>query len=182
MKQIELDLILIKHKDWALGKSDGERADLRGANLCGADLYGADLRGADLRGANLRGANLRGADLYGAELYGTDLRGANLRGADLYGADLYGADLCGTDLYGAELYGTDLRGANYKCDGNFHHITNVGSENGVLELYSCGSKGWFIRRGCFSGSKDEFLSAVSDTHGDNEHATKYRAIIDLFCK
>ena len=139
-----------------------------------ADLRGADLYGAYLRDANLRGADLRDANLYDADLYGADLRDANLRGANLYGADLRGAD-----LYGANLYGAD--GKELKCDGKYHHITNIGSESGTLELYSCGADGWLIKRGCFTGSKDEFLAAVYETHGDNYHARKYRAIIAALC-
>ena len=122
---------------------------------------------ANLCGANLRDVGLRGADLYGADLRDANLCGANLRGADLCDANLRGAN---------------LRDADYLCDGRFHHITNIGSENGVLELYSCGESGWIVRRGCFFGNVDEFLVAVDSTHSDNEHAIKYRAIIDLFCK
>ena len=125
-----------------------------------ADLYGADLRGADLRGADLRDANLRGADLRGANLYGADLCGANLRGAHLRGAKI-----------------TDTA----TCDGNFYHITNIGSERGTLELYSCGEYGWHVKRGCFSGSNQEFLGAVAKTHGDNGHGKKYREIIAALC-
>ena len=99
--------------------------------------------------------------------------------ADLYGANLRGANLCGADLRGANLYGAD--GKELKCDGKYHHITNIGSESGTLELYSCGADGWLIKRGCFTGSKDEFLAAVYETHGDNYHARKYRAIIAALC-
>ncbi len=146
--------------------------NLRGANLRGANLGCANLRGANLRGANLRGANLRGADL----------GGANLCGADLGGANLCGADLCGADLYGVNLYGVTIA-ENYNIteENRFHHLTNIGSENGTLEMYLC-SEGWFIRRGCFSGSVDEFLEKVTGTHGDNEHAVKYRAIVEVLCK
>ena len=120
---------------------------------------------ANLRGADLCGANLRGADLYGAVLRGADLRGANLRGANLYAADLCGAKITKTAI----------------CDGVYHHITNIGSEVGTLELYSCGDYGWHVKRGCFSGSKQEFLDAVNEAHGDSEHGKKYRAIIEVFC-
>ena len=116
--------------------------------------------------ANLRGADLRWADLSDANLSDADLRGADLRGANLRGADLRWAN---------------LRGADYKCDGVFHQITNIGSERGVLELYSCGQSGWLVRRGCFFGTKAEFLAKVKETHGENSHAVKYNGIIDLFC-
>ena len=107
---------------------------------------------------------------------------ANLSGANLYGANLHNANLYGADLYGADLYGANLNDATpWKCDGEYHHITNVGSEKGTLELYSCGDNGWLIRRGCFIGSKVEFIAKVKDTHGGNEHAIKYLALIEILC-
>ena len=121
--------------------------------------------------ANLCSADLRGADLRGADLCGVNLRGANLCGADLRGANLCSADLCGADLC-----------EGYESDGNYHHITNIGSENGTLELYSCGDKGWLIKRGCFTWSKEEFITKVKETHGDNEHAVKYLTLVELLCK
>lgn len=79
----------------------------------------------------------------------------------------------------------NLRGADdgrWECDGAYHHLTNIGSENGTLELYSCGDKGWLIRRGCFTGSKGEFIAKVKETHGDNKHAVKYLALIEILCE
>ena len=63
------------------------------------------------------------------------------------------------NLRNANLYNANLSNANdqkWFCDGNFHQLTNIGSEKGVLEVYSCGELGWFIRRSCFTGSKSEF--------------------------
>jgi len=166
-------------------------ANLRGADLRGASLRGAGLRGADLRGANLRGANLRGANLFGADLRGADLCGANLYDADLGDADLGGAGLRGAGLRGANLYDANMRGVNLRdadlcgaymtygwvLDGRWYHVVNIGSDSGTLELYSCGEQGWVVRRGCFQGSLSEFLMAVADRHGDNEHGRQYRAVI-----
>jgi len=104
----------------------------------------------------------------------------NLYGANLYGADLRDANLYGADLRGAYLYGADDK--KIKCDGRFHHVINIGSECGILELYSCGADGWIVKRGCFTGSKDEFLAAVNKRHGENEHGKKYRAIIAALCE
>lgn len=166
-----------------------EAALERGINLEGADLYGANLSGANLSGSNLYKSDLYGANLYLANLAGTILCGANLYNANLYKTDLYGAHLHGVSLSGASLYRTKLCGAilcyddkgDWICDGKYHHITNIGREGGTLELYSCGEKGWLVRRGCFTGSKEEFLRAVSKTHGDNEHGKKYRTIVELLC-
>jgi hypothetical protein len=134
--------------------------------LIGANLHGANLHGANLTGANLHGANLHGADLYGADLYGADLYGANLTGANLTGANLRGAILS--------------PGRVITSSNTFHHISNIGSERGTLELYLC-ETGWFVHRGCFSGSKDAFIAAVDKRHGESEHGRKYRAIIAALC-
>jgi hypothetical protein len=166
------------------------------ADLYGADLYGADLRGADLGGANLRGANLGGANLYGANLYGADLRGANLRGANLYGANLYGADLGGANLYGANLYGADLGGANLrganlgsadlggkKLSGGrpFFQLGPIGSRSDYLLVFNTDS-GIQLKAGCFSGSIDEFETALDAEHGANVHGEEYRAALVLIRK
>ncbi len=94
MSEVNIRLILEKHKKWLHGEKGGERANLRGADLGGANLRGADLGGAYLGGAYLWRANLRGADLGGgAYLGGANLGGAYLRGANLRGANLRGAYL-----------------------------------------------------------------------------------------
>ena len=126
-----------------------------------ANLRGADLRGADLYGANLRGANLRGADLYGADL----------RGADLYGADLRGANLRGADLYGANLGEKKLIG-----DRPFLQLGPIGSRYDYL-LSFITDKGIHLKAGWFSGSIDEFESALDAEHGSNEHGDEYRAAL-----
>jgi len=192
--------ILKSHKQWLKDNNTGTRASLRGAYLGDVDLSCADLRGVDLRDADLKGADLKGADLKGADLSCANLRYvdlrdanlscANLRGADLDGADLRGADLRDTSLRYVDLRDVNLRGASlrgaimrqgsstYICDGGYHYVTNIGSEKGTLELYSCGENGWYVKRGCFKGTKEEFISAVIEKHGDSEHGKKYLAIIE----
>jgi hypothetical protein len=176
--------------------ADLHDADLRGANLNGANLGGAnlgcaDLRGANLRGANLGGADLRGANLRGADLYGADLRGADLRGADLRGADLRGADLRGADLYGADLRGADLRGADLRGadlrgkklsgDRPFFQLGPIGSRSDYLLAFNTDS-GIQLNTGCFSGSIDEFETALDAVHGANVYGEEYRAALVLIRK
>ena len=38
-----------------------------------------------------------------------------------------------------------------------------------------------IATGCFRGTVKEFLAAVRETHGDNEHAQAYRAAVKFIC-
>ena len=148
----ELKEILEKHKAWANGRENGERADLRGAdlheiNLCDAILKGADLRNAGLHGVNLSGASLYYADLRGADLRGANLRGANLCGASLCGANLHGAHLCGVNLYHANLCyanlcDANLRGASLRC-ANFSNADLSGvdlSETDLHDANLCNTK------------------------------------------
>lgn len=83
---------------YAAGKRDFRRINLKGVNLSNANLSGANLEGANLAKANLSNVNFSGANLRGA-----DLRGANLRGANFYFADLTESYLWGADLDSANL-------------------------------------------------------------------------------
>ena len=53
MNEINIKLVLEKHKKWFNNEKSGECANLWGANLWGANLEDANLRDANLRGANL---------------------------------------------------------------------------------------------------------------------------------
>ena len=139
-----------------------------------AVLTGADLRDADLRDADLKDADLRGADLTGARL-----RGAVLWGADLTGADLTGADLTGADLRGADLTGAYLRGAYLDTKQCYVSISPIGSENGCLWTIKNEQGVLIYNRGCFSGTEEEFISAVKKKHGGTEHEKLYMAAVEL---
>ena len=106
-----------------------------------------------------------------ANLYGADLGGANLRGANLYGADLYGADLGGANLYGKKLIG----------DRPFLQLGPIGSRSDYLLSFII-DKGIHLKAGCFSGSIDEFESALDAEHGSNKHGDEYRAALVLIRK
>ena len=101
-----------------------------------------------------------------ANLYGADLGGANLRGANLYGANLYGAN-----LYGKKLIG----------DRPFLQLGPIGSRSDYLLSFII-DKGIHLKAGCFSGSIDEFESALDAEHGSNKHGDEYRAALVLIRK
>jgi len=180
---MNVEQILADHAQWLKDSSTGKRADLKGVNLRLADLRKVNLSGADLSGAHLCGANLCGADLRGANLSKADLREACLIGADLSRVTLLKANLIGANFSGAALNGAYLLKAilakDTVCTGKFHHISNVGSEKGTLELYQT-EDSWFVKRGCFEGTVEQFLAAVQHKHGDNEHGVLYRSIIQAF--
>ena len=57
----------------------------------------------------------------------------------------------------------------------------IGSRSDYLIAYLTDA-GINITTGCWSGSRDEFAAAVTETHGDNVHAQEYRvalAMIDV---
>ena len=87
----------------------------------------------------------------------------------------------------ARLYGASLEGAIF-YDGftgtkgtEVRHLSNVGSEKGILVIVNC-LEGHFINRGCFRGSVSEFLDAVDKKHGKNEHGKFYRGVMKLYCR
>lgn len=58
-------------------------------------------------------------------------------------------------------------------------ILDIGSERGCLTIHSDSKIGVRVTRGCFTGSIEEFLSAVEKTHGDNLYGKIYRAVIEM---
>lgn len=59
-----------------------------------------------------------------------------------------------------------------------HHVlfSSVGSEKGRLTAYRAAT-GVRVTRGCFSGTLEEFESAVNEKHGDNQYGQEYRHLI-----
>ena len=127
-----------------------EEAVKRGANLGDANLGGANLGGAYLRGASLGDANLGDANLGGANLGGANLGGANLR-----------------DEWGKLESASDVL-----------IVGPIGSRNGYTTICHT-DKGVFVMCGCFRGTLDEFAKKVEKTHGDNNHARDYKALIEF---
>jgi hypothetical protein len=113
-----------------------------------------------------------------ANLDGANLRVANLRGANLDGANLVGANLDGANLGGAYLGGAYL-GVN-KLIGDLPILMNgpSGSRADYLTAYLTDA-GLYLRAGCFFGDRATFEAALSETHGDNNHAREYRAALAL---
>ncbi len=62
-----------------------------------------------------------------------------------------------------------------------HWITigPIGSENGYLTAFRQRDNSILIRRGCFSGTIDEFEQAVNERHGAGMHGDIYRALIPV---
>ena len=128
--------------------------------------------------ANLRGAALREADLREADLSGADLREADLSGADLQGADLSGADLQGADLSGAVLSGAIWRETRLIGEQHYFQVGPMGSRNAYLEAFIT-ERGIYLQTGCFFGTREEFVTQLERTHGDNQYGKEYHAALAL---
>ncbi|MDN6110446.1 MAG: hypothetical protein L0I83_08195, partial [Enterobacterales bacterium] len=86
------------------------------------------------------------------------------------------------EVYGTALvYGNAGVYGNARVYGNAHHITvsPIGSEGGCLTAFRQKDNSIVVRRGCFSGSIEEFEDAVNATHGDSKYAEQYKIVIAL---
>ena len=125
----------------------------------------------------LEAATKARANLAGAYLAGAYLAGANLAGANLDDADLRGAYLVRANLAGAK----GPRGAALAGKRPILQVGPIGSRGALLSLWVTGG-GPLITTGCFTGTPEEFRAAVAvaETHGDNEHAREYAAVLAMF--
>ena len=159
-----------------LYRSDGATS-LREAVIA-AVREGANLRDADLSCANLRDANLSCANLNCANLSGADLSGANLSCASLSCANLSGANLSGAVLSRAVLSRAVLRdGARLIGARPVVQVGPIGSRSDWLVAYLTDG-GIRIDAGCQRQiTRDEFETRLANAHGDNQHASEYRAAL-----
>ena len=165
-----------------------EGADLRDANLRDANLRDANLSCASLSCANLSGANLSGAylscaSLSCANLSCADLSGANLSCANLSCADLRDANLSCANLSCANLSGASLSGAYLSGEARLIgarpvvQVGPIGSRSDWLVAYLTDG-GIRIDAGCQRQiARAEFETRLANTHGDNQHASEYRAAL-----
>ena len=134
-----------------------------GATSLREAVIAAVREGADLRDANLRDANLRDANLSCASLSCANLSGANLSGASLSGANM--SDACLRD--GARLIGARP----------VVQVGPIGSRSDWLVAYLTDG-GIRIDAGCQRQiARAEFETRLANTHGDNQHASEYRAAL-----
>ena len=58
-------------------------------------------------------------------------------------------------------------------------ISPIGSRNDVTTFFKTKDKGICVKCGCFTGTIDDFLEAVNETHGENKRAKAYRLACEL---
>ena len=128
--------------------------------------------------------NLSGnAWVYGdAQVYGNAWVYGNAQVSDnaqVYGnAWVYGdAQVYGNAwVYGnAQVYGD----ARVSCNCDYCCFQSFGSSGRTTTVFREGNDKIKVSCGCFSGTIDEFEQQVKKTHGDNQYACQYNAIINL---
>ena len=85
-------------------------------------------------------------------------------------------------VYGdARVYGDAWVSDDARVYDDAHYLTisPIGSERGVLTAFRQKDNSIMVRRGCFSGTIDEFESAVDERHGDSKYGDVYRALIPV---
>ena len=58
-------------------------------------------------------------------------------------------------------------------------ISPIGSRNDVTTFFKTKDGNICVKCGCFTGTIDDFLDAVEETHGENKHAKAYRLACEL---
>lgn len=128
------------HRNWRLGRAQGQRLMLAECQLAGLDLSLMDFTDAYLVRCNLDRANLRGTIFRGAILTGSVFDEADLTGANFERADMRGAVFHGTDLTRSSLAAADLR-------------QNPETESGWEEAEACRFRGAKLAQTVFKDAK-----------------------------
>lgn len=105
------------------------------------------------------------AKVYGnAWVYGNALVCGNAKVCD-------NAWVCGD----AKVYGDALISKinDYLC------IAPIGSRNDATTFFKTKDNNIGVTCGCFTGTIDDFLEAVNETHGENKHAKAYKLACEL---
>lgn len=85
-------------------------------------------------------------------------------------------------VYGnALVYGDAWVYGDAQVYGNAHYLTvgPTGSRNDITTFFRTKDLKIGVTCGCFRGDIDAFAEKVRQTHGDNEHAKRYMAAIEL---
>ena len=64
-------------------------------------------------------------------------------------------------------------------NASFLMIGPIGSRRAMLNIYADAKIGVRFSTGCFTGSREQFFAAVTDTHGDSEHGNAYAVALML---
>ena len=85
-------------------------------------------------------------------------------------------------VYGdARVYGDAQVCGNARVYKMSHYLTvgPIGSRNGFTTFFRTKNLEINVTCGCFRGNIEAFAQQVQETHGDNDHANRYRIAIEL---
>ena len=118
----------------------------------------------------------------GAKVYGSAWVGGNAwvyGNAKVYdGAKVYGSAWVGDNAWvrgNAKVYGN----AKISKTTDVLCISPIGSRNDVTTFFKTKDNNICVKCGCFSGTIDIFLEAVSETHKDDKFAKAYKLACEL---
>ena len=91
--------------------------------------------------------------------------------------------ICGNALvYGnAKVYGNAWVCGDAKISktNDILCIAPIGSRNDTTTFFKAKDNKIGVKCGCFTGTIDDFLEAVNETHGENKHAKAYKLACEL---
>lgn len=180
------------HRNWRLGRANGQRLMLSECNLAKLDLSLMDFTDSYLVRCNLDRANLRGTVFRGAVLTGSVFDEADMTGANFERADMRGAVFHGTDMTRTALAAADLR-QDFSQESNWEEAPACRFRGAKLaqtifkdaKLVSVDFSGSYMLEADFSGAdmrKASFASAemlaIRLTNAELEEADFSHASVD----
>lgn len=176
------------------------KTKFRAARITGVDFTGSEQRGVNYRNANIRDSVFTGSQLPsisfgsakindcvfdGAFLASSNFEEALVRDSSLVGADLSycnmeKADLRGSNFTGAKLEGTRLAGAIVELVEGLVAFGPIGCVRRMGYAVKH-TNGPMVQLGCFWGSKDEAILAITKRYGEFEAGAAYIRMVEAAC-
>lgn len=85
-------------------------------------------------------------------------------------------------VYGnAEVYGNAWVRGNAKVYDNADYLVigPIGSRNDITTFFKTANNDIKVSCGCFTGTIEEFLEKVNETHGNNNYAKEYKTAVEI---
>ena len=117
-----------------------------------------------------------------AKVYGNAKVSGN---AEVYGnakvsgdAKVYGNAWVSGD---AKVYGNAKVSGNAEVYGNADYLVigPIGSRNDITTFFKTANNDIKVSCGCFTGTIEEFLEKVNETHGNNNYAKEYKTAVEI---
>lgn len=79
------------------------------------------------------------------------------------------------DYLNAKVYGN----AEVCGDADYLVIGPIGSRNDITTFFKTANNDIKVSCGCFTGTIEEFLEKVNETHGNNNYAKEYKTAVEI---